>query len=219
MEFFDPSELSERIHIIGCGSVGSTLAEQLARLGITKFSLYDFDVVEKKNIVNQMFFHQDIHKPKVEALARIIREINPDIPDGDLILEPEGYNGQMLSGYVFLAVDNIEVRRKICEDNKLNRHIKAMFDIRTGLTDAQHFAADWNNRESRTAFMKSMDFTHEEAKAATPVSACGVELSVASTIRLIVSLAVTNFMNFTKGQPLKKFIMSDAFAHTVEAFE
>lgn len=52
---FDPASVKGRIHIIGCGSVGSTVAELLARYGLTKFTLWDMDFVEPKNIVNQMF--------------------------------------------------------------------------------------------------------------------------------------------------------------------
>lgn len=198
--------------------MGSTLAENLVRLGLKKFTLYDFDTVEAKNIANQMFFSEDIHKPKVEAVRRILMAINPDITDEDIILQPEGYNGQKLSGYVFLAVDNIEVRKQILEDIKMNRYVKAVFDVRTGLTDAQHFAADWSNAASRAALAKSMDFTHEEAKAATPVSACGVEQSVNPTIRSICAYAVSNFMNFSLGKPIKKFIQIDAFSYELEAY-
>ena len=45
-DFFKPEDCTERIHIIGCGSVGSTVAELLARFGLTKLTLYDFDTVE-----------------------------------------------------------------------------------------------------------------------------------------------------------------------------
>ena len=67
-------------------------------------------------------------------------------------------------------------------------------------------------------FIKSMDFTHDEATAETPVSACNVTLSVAPTIRTICSLGVSNFINFVKGGGLKKFIQIDAFAFILDAF-
>ena len=35
-EFFQPDMLTSRVHIIGCGAIGSTVAENLARFGITK---------------------------------------------------------------------------------------------------------------------------------------------------------------------------------------
>ena len=69
-EFFNPEELEEEIHIIGCGSVGSTVAELLARYGLENFVLYDFDVVEPKNLNNQMFTRRDIGKNKAEATEK-----------------------------------------------------------------------------------------------------------------------------------------------------
>ena len=54
-DYFNPLDVTKRCHIIGCGSVGSTVAELLIRLGLTKISLYDFDVVSAHNLANQMF--------------------------------------------------------------------------------------------------------------------------------------------------------------------
>lgn len=217
-EFFDPSKMSGRVHIIGCGSVGSTLAENLARLGITRFTLYDFDVVESHNIANQMFVAADINKPKVEAVAEMIKAINPDIPDGDIILQNEGYINQNLDGYVFLCVDSIETRKQICTAAQESSYVKMILDIRTGLTFAQHYAADWKNIAARENLLKTMNFTHEEAKAEEPVSACNVTLSVCPTIRIIVGYAVANFMNFVIKNEYKKFIQADAFSFMLDAF-
>ena len=93
-EFFQPDKDNSRIHIVGCGSVGSTIAENLARCGITKMTLWDFDTVESKNVHNQMFRQSDVGKLKVEALKDILMDINPDIENG-LELMPEGWNGKM----------------------------------------------------------------------------------------------------------------------------
>ena len=110
-DFFQPEKNTGKIHIVGCGSVGSTVAEMLARNGLTKFVLWDFDVVEPKNLANQMFRQADVGRLKVEAVRDMILEINPDAVD-DIKLESNGWDGQQLSGYVFLCVDNIELRRK-----------------------------------------------------------------------------------------------------------
>jgi len=69
-----------------------------------------------------------------------------------------------------------------------------------------------------SGFINSMAFTHEEAKEETPVSACNITLSVAPTIRIISSLGVANFVNFAKGEQLKKFIQVDAFSFVLDAF-
>jgi tRNA A37 threonylcarbamoyladenosine dehydratase len=216
-DFFKPEDCKERIHIIGCGSVGSTVAELLARFGLTKFTLYDFDTVEPKNLANQMFRQEHVGKFKTEALIDILAEINPEVKP-EIKVETFGYADQKLSGYVFLCVDDIGTRREIVKLNKDNPYIKAMFDFRTRLTDAQHYAADWSDMKMVESLTCSMQFTHEEAVAETPVSACNVTLSVAPTIRVICSLGVMNFVNFVKGEKLRKFIQIDAFNFVLDAF-
>ena len=216
-EFFKPEEVKERIHIIGCGSVGSTVAELLARFGLTKLTLYDFDKVEPKNLANQMFRQEHVGMEKVNALAQMLCEINPQMKD-NIKAAPHGYVAQKLSGYIFLAVDNIDLRREIASSNKDNPYIKTMFDFRTRLTDGQHYATKWDDMKMRDDFIRSMNFTHDEAKEETPVSACNVTLSVAPTIRMICALGVANFVNFAKSEELKKFIQIDAFSFMLDAF-
>lgn len=216
-EFFQPEMCKERIHVIGCGAIGSTVAENLVRFGLTKITLYDFDYVEPHNIANQMYRQKDIGKQKVEALAEILSEINPEVKN-NLKLADKGYVDQKLSGYVFLCVDNIDLRREIAIKCKGNTFIKAMFDFRMRLTDAQHYAADWKNSKMVENFINSMNFSHEEAKAETPVSACNIALSVVPTVRTIVAYGVSNFINFVKNGDIRKLILIDAFAYTVDAF-
>lgn len=215
-DFFQPEKFTDRIHIIGCGSVGSTIAELLARYGVTKFTLWDFDVVEPHNLANQMFRQKDIGQPKTEALLNILTEINPEIKDFAK-LESNGWNGQQLNGFVFLAVDNIDLRRKIVERHIDSPFIRAVFDVRTRLTDAQHYAADWRDYKSKQALLGTMQFSHEEATEATPVSACNVTLGVASTVRVICAYAVNNFINFWNGKGVKKMILADVHEFTVDA--
>ena len=216
-EFFQPEKNDARIHIIGCGSVGSTIAENLARCGVTKMTLWDFDRVEPHNICNQMFRQQDVGKLKVEALKDILTDINPDIVD-ELELKPDGWQGKLLSGYIFLAVDSIELRRKFVEQHMDSPYVKAVFDFRTLLESAQHYAADWEDYKMKQDLLKSMQFSHEEAKAETPVSACGVTLGVATTVRLVCALGVDNYINFVKGKGIKKLILIDGFAFDLLAF-
>lgn len=218
LEYFNPTDVKSRCHVIGCGSVGSTVAELLIRLGITKITLYDFDTVSSHNLANQMFLQADVNRPKVEALKDMLLAINPEAEE-DLQTVPEGWtNKTRLSGYVFLCVDNIDLRRDIATRNKVNQSIRAMFDFRTRLEDAQHFAANWSDPKQVGNFINTMDFTHEEAKKETPVTACNIEMGVAPTVRIICSLGIANFMNFIRGKKLKKLILADAFAFDFSAF-
>ena len=156
--FFHPSQAKGAVHIIGCGAVGSSIAFILAHCGVTNFSLYDDDTVESHNIANQMFRETDIGKFKVDAMAEQLHAINPDIGRG-LKLVREGWTGQKLSGYVFLCVDNIDLRREIAQACQGSSYVKGMFDFRMRLTDAQHYAADWSDKKSVENFLKTMAFS------------------------------------------------------------
>ena len=216
LEFFNPIVMEDTIHIIGVGAIGSNIAETLARLGLTNIHIYDFDVVSKHNVANQTYFDDQIDKPKVECIAETMRRINPNI---SVIIHDKGWStGTRLSGYVFLAVDNIEIRKQIVKENKYNTAIKAMFDFRMGLEDAQHYACEWSSQKNIDNFYASMDFTHEEAKEATPISACGTTLSVLTTIRVIVSSGISNFINLVKGKKLKTMIIANAFSFNYMTF-
>lgn len=216
-EFFQPEKDDARIHIVGCGSVGSTIAENLARCGVTKMTLWDFDKVESHNIVNQMFTQNDVGKLKVDALKNILMDINPEIAK-TVEVKPDGWQGKLMSGYIFLCVDSIELRREIVEKHMDSPFVKAVFDFRTLLEGAQHYAADWSNFKMKQDLLKSMQFSHEEAAEETPVSACGITLGVATTVRLICALGVNNYINFVKGHGIKKLVIIDGFNFILDAF-
>ena len=214
--FFNPSEIGARCHIVGCGSVGSTIAENLVRCGVTKISLYDFDTVEPRNIANQMFRAKDIGRPKVDALRDLLVEINPDC-ESEIRTYADGWKNEILNGYVFLAVDSIETRREFVERHKYAAGIvRAVFDIRTTLTGFQMYAARWDDAKQRENLLASMQFSHEEAMEATPVSACGVTLGVATTVRLSGAFCVNNFMQFVKDKKLWKFAFVDGFSQVFQ---
>ena len=214
-DYFRPDKY--RLNIVGCGSVGSALAVMLARCGVTKFTLWDFDKVEAKNVANQAFSAADVGRPKVEALRDILIGINPDI-EKTVKLQPNGWQGETLNGYIFLAVDSIEIRRQIVEKHMRSTYVKGVFDFRTGLTDAQHYAANWSDRKQKEALLETMQFSHEEAVADTPVSACGVTLGVVTTVQAIVALGVNNYIRFIRGDGLKTMVLFDGDAFEIDAF-
>lgn len=65
--------------VFGCGGVGSNCIEALARGGVGHFAVVDRDVVSVSNINRQAIaFHSTIGRPKVEVMAAMIRDINPE---------------------------------------------------------------------------------------------------------------------------------------------
>jgi molybdopterin/thiamine biosynthesis adenylyltransferase len=63
--------------IIGCGSVGSLVAAELARSGVGKFVLIDSDVLEYHNLCRHQASIRDVGDYKTSAVRRLIHKINP----------------------------------------------------------------------------------------------------------------------------------------------
>lgn len=205
---FDPSKVTRPIHILGCGAIGSTLGVQLARCGLDNIYLWDYDKVEQVNLANQQFQYKHINLEKTEALKELMQAINPHIK-----IETRGeYLDEILSGYVFLAVDSIDVRKAVVQNHKYSNEVEVMFDFRMRLKDAQHYAADWSDKRQKDNLEKSMDFTQEEADAATPINACGLSQSIIPTVETVVSTGVANFINYIHDpEELKPFVMVNPF--------
>lgn len=65
------------VGIAGLGGLGSAIAIALARIGVGRLVLVDFDMVEPSNLNRQQYFVHQIGMPKVEALQKNIATINP----------------------------------------------------------------------------------------------------------------------------------------------
>lgn len=217
-EFFSPVKIEDEIHVIGIGAIGSHIAEMLVRMGLDNIHIYDFDTVDEHNIPNQLYTDKNIGNHKVSALQSYLLDINPDLEN--IITHPKGYvlGKTRLSGYVFLCVDSINLRKNIIQEQQYNPMIKAVFDFRMGLEDAQHYAADWSDKTHIEKLLASMNFTDEEAKEAMPTTACGSALCVLPTIRVITSYGVANWINFIKSSKLKTVILANAFNYENLAF-
>lgn len=211
-EFFHPSKMQGPVHIIGCGSVGSTLADMLVRCGLTNIHLWDMDVVEDKNIVNQHFFAAQVGMKKTDAVRDNILAVNPECK----LTPHDGWNGERLEGYVMLAVDNIDLRRDIVKKCQLSGDVMCIIDIRTRLTEAQCYGCDCDKPGEYKVLLDSMDFTHEEAAANNEVTACGVTLGVCTTVHMVCAAAVQQLRNYVEEGTIKRYIYvninGDAYA-------
>lgn len=67
------------VAVCGLGGLGSHIAIMLARSGIGRLNLIDFDVVEPSNLNRQSYMVDDLGKFKTEALKQQILNINPFI--------------------------------------------------------------------------------------------------------------------------------------------
>lgn len=106
--------LKSKVIIIGCGALGTHIANNLARAGVGKLLLVDRDLVELNNLQRQTLFDEtDIGKPKAMAAAQKLKNINSEITIKYLIKDLHGINiEEVIEGFdlVLDATDNIPTR-------------------------------------------------------------------------------------------------------------
>lgn len=67
------------VGIAGLGGLGSNVAVQLARSGVGRMVLADFDMVDPTNLNRQNYYMRHIGMKKSEAIKDVLRQINPYI--------------------------------------------------------------------------------------------------------------------------------------------
>lgn len=68
-----------RVVVVGCGALGSSVAMHLVRSGVGHVRLVDRDIVERRNLVDQVLFSEadaDRGRLKAEAAARLLASLN-----------------------------------------------------------------------------------------------------------------------------------------------
>lgn len=212
LDFFDPLDIKAPVTVIGVGAIGSHIASNLARLGVKKITLWDFDQVEDHNIPNQIFFETQLNKSKTDAVKEILLQINPDIQ-----IETRGaYTDEELKGYVFVCVDSIDVRNKIYKANLYNMNIITICDTRMGLESGQIYNAEWCNPKQQAALIKNSDFKKSEVEV--PVSACGSKLAVLPTVQMASLIATSSFIQFIKEKKFANTILFNSFNYYIKQY-
>jgi len=97
------------VAVIGCGGLGGYIIEELARLGIGRIKAVDPDVFEEHNLNRQLLATmQTLGKPKAEAAAARVAEINPAVSVVALRERFSKENGVQLFEDVQIAVDALD---------------------------------------------------------------------------------------------------------------
>jgi len=131
LEFIDHRQLASlRLHVIGAGAIGSATALLLVKMGCRRVVLWDFDNFEEHNLPNQLCRIADVGRPKVEAVAELVKEFEgveietcKDYFDGEV--DP--------NDYIISCVDSMTTRKEIWKKvSKLP--ITCLVDGRMGLT-------------------------------------------------------------------------------------
>jgi sulfur carrier protein ThiS adenylyltransferase len=106
------------VGIAGAGGLGSNAAVALARTGIGKIIVVDFDIIDESNLNRQYYFNNQIGMPKVAALKQNIQRINPDciVETHQLKIDEENISNLFSNCSVIIeALDLAEMKKMIVE--------------------------------------------------------------------------------------------------------
>jgi len=115
-----------KVAVVGLGGLGSVSALYLALAGVGRLTLVDQDTVEINNLHRQVLYSvSDIRYPKVEAAARRIQQINPEVKVNSI---PENIHTENVSSTltgsdcVVDGLDNMQTRyviNRFCAEQQI----------------------------------------------------------------------------------------------------
>lgn len=99
----------KHVGIAGLGGLGSNIAVMLARAGVGKMTLVDFDMIDPSNLNRQHYFNRHVGQKKTEALRMQLLEINPYLEICTEATYIDHNNFSMLYGDVDLLVEAFDI--------------------------------------------------------------------------------------------------------------
>src|SRR5947209_16811453 len=108
--------LDSTVTLVGCGALGTVLANSLVRAGVGHLRLIDRDFIETNNLQRQILFDEaDVaaNLPKAEAAARKLRVINSGVTVEPIVTDVDRTNILDLvrdADVILDGSDNFEVR-------------------------------------------------------------------------------------------------------------
>lgn len=126
----------KHVMVFGLGGVGSYACEALARSGVGRITIVDFDDISLTNLNRQLgALHSTLGMKKTDAIRNRLLDINPD---ADIISRPEYFSRENMDGffnlscdYIIDAIDLVSCKLDLIE-TAINRGIPIISSMGTG---------------------------------------------------------------------------------------
>lgn len=187
--YFNPVGVG-RIDVVGVGATGSRVVFELAKLGLTDIHVWDADVVEAKNVSNQLFGNQHVGMPKVEALKSIIK----DFTGLEITTHNQFCTGADSAefGYaLFLLTDTMSSRRAIWDGAMLNIELQHVIETRLTSDAGKVYTINRQDSEAVQYWVESMAGGDDQRML---LSECGTTVNMGPTAGLLAGYAVWQFV-------------------------
>jgi adenylyltransferase/sulfurtransferase len=177
--------------LIGCGALGSVIADQLTRAGVGLLRLVDRDLVEWTNLQRQVLFDEsDARKaaPKAIAAAKRLRAVNSSIEIEAQAVDVDGGNIESLMrgiDVVLDGTDNVETRY-LLNDAAIKHNVPWVYGACVG-TDGRAMSIV----PGKSACLRCV-FAHPPAPGELPT--CDTAGVLAPIANIVASIQVTMAM-------------------------
>lgn len=202
LDIVDPQKLAETpVTLIGAGGIGSAVALALAKLGVTRFTVYDDDSIEEHNFPNQMYPYIQYMDAGCEHEGHYVPESTPGKPKAitlaaaleDIVgwgsvkvrVRNERFEHQPVAGLVISGVDSLETRQALWGHLRDNFQVPLYLDARMGAEIAQVYAVRPLHEQDRERYERSLEGEGYEVPCTARATIYGAFAVAALVCRLV----------------------------------
>ena len=169
-----------KVLLLGCGALGSNLADLLAKQGYHSLTCLDFDVVEDRNFGTQAFGKMDIGRNKaVQVQTNVLRRIGVKIEAVSKKLTQDNVKILKPFDVVVDMFDNWE-SRELVRDYCFSNNVSC---VRSGMAAMGFLGIKWATNESFKSFPEAQ--AEDDAPCEYPLAANLVSLCVGMTAEVV----------------------------------
>lgn len=197
--------------ILGCGALGSSAADLLARAGVGRLVIVDRDFVELTNLQRQVLFDErDVAEamPKAEAARRKLARINSQVEVTAIVDDLSHRNIERHAAGADILVDGLDnfETRYLANDFAVKHGVPYVYGGAVGTTGAsfailphtEHGDAAWEARDVERA-SPCLRCLFEEAPPPGTMPTCDTVGVLGSLVTIIAGFEVTEALKILTG--------------------
>lgn len=176
------------VHIVGAGALGSRYVIRLLGAGAERIHVYDDDVIEVRNTINQPAYLPYVGIPKAEALQHIAAAMGKD--KGIVTPHLEKVRGpREMPGIILMGLDTLSDRRLVGETcAKERENVSFLGDGRMGASGGRAYGLNPNNDAHVDRFFDPK--THLKPDPVEDLGGCVQTPAAAATADIVAAMAL-----------------------------
>jgi molybdopterin-synthase adenylyltransferase len=193
--------LSASAVLVGCGALGTTVANLLVRAGLGRLQIIDRDFVEPSNLQRQTLFEEaDAREalPKAAAAERRLRAVNSDVLVEGIVsdLTPQNTD-DLLDGFQLIldGTDNFETRLLI-NDAAVSRNVPWIYAAVMG-----SYGVTMTVRPGETACLACLTEGEDRSAVFSAEATCDTAGVLNTAVGVIASIEAAEATKLLAGKP------------------